>query len=112
MPIPKSDKFKKLLASFSVNRPDLGDSWREFVAVHKELVNEDGKLIELPAISFWYREESDLSLERMLQKIVEDLEKAGHEMNLELAASVAAIFAYTKGTETSAAERFNQMFFR
>ena len=110
MPIHKSDKFEKLLASFSVNRPVSGDSWREFVAVPKKRVNEDGKSVELPPISFWYREESDLGLDRVLQKIVEALEETGHEANLELAATVAAVFAHTNGTVGSAVERLNQIF--
>jgi hypothetical protein len=112
MPIHKSDKFEKLLASFSTTRPDLGDSWRQFVAVPNKRVNEDGKLIELPSISFWYREESDLGLDRVLQKIVEGLKDAGHEANIELAATMAAVFAHTNGTAASAVDRLNQIFLR
>jgi len=98
MPIPKSDKFESLLASLSVTRPDASDRWQEFVAAREEPVNLDGHWAAAPAISFWYREESDLRLERLLQKIAEELNEAGHPAAIHRTAATAMTKAGTART--------------
>jgi hypothetical protein len=93
MPIPKSDKFESLLASLSVTRPDASDRWQEFVAAREEPVNLDGHWAAAPAISFWYREESDLRLERLLQKIAEELNEAGYPADEKIAATYKCVIS-------------------
>lgn len=110
MLLPQSDKFEQLLASFSPSRPISGENWREFVAVPKREANDEDFRGQLPSISFWYRENSDLGLERVLAKIVDCLKEANHPANLDLAATISAIFAHTETNGSSAVERFNRVF--
>lgn len=110
MPIPNTPKFEALLASFSVTKPEPPEGWREFVAVQKQSLNNDYEFKNAPAVTFWYRDDTGLSLESLLEKISEELNKLGHVTSLELASVVTALFAYSKGSAASAVERFNFMF--
>jgi hypothetical protein len=110
MPLPKVEKFEQLLASISVTRPSPLDLWKEFVAVPKRQVNLDGRRSVTPSISFWYREQSDLGLDKLLGKIVSSLEEANHPANLQLAGIALAIYAYCGRSDGSAVDQFNLLF--
>lgn len=110
MPIPNTPKFEALLSSFSRTKPEPSDGWREFVAVPALKLNEDGNLIERRAIIFWYREESDLTMESLLRTILRELKQPGHVAETALAATVVAMFAYSTNPMKSSVERFNLLF--
>jgi hypothetical protein len=39
--------------------------WREFIAIPEHTVNQDGRLLHRPVITFWYRGEGDLTIEAL-----------------------------------------------
>lgn len=110
MPLPDTPKFEALLNSFSRTKPEPSDAWREFVAVPAMTLTEDGSFVERRAVTFWYREESDLTMESLLRTILRELRQGGHVAQTELAATIAAMFAYSTGPTKSSVERFNMLF--
>jgi hypothetical protein len=73
MPIPNAPKFEALLSSFCVTKPKVAEGWREFVAVQKQSLSKDYEFENAPAVTFWYRDDTGLSLESFLKKITEEL---------------------------------------
>jgi len=107
MPLPQSANFEALLGSFVSDKPLQGDGWREFIAIPTTTVVQDDARLELPAISFWYRDQSDLSVESLQKRVSSELAHQGHLSNLEMAAAVLGMFAYSKKSSSSAVQQFN-----
>ncbi len=110
MYLPDIPKFESLLNSFTMVRPETDEGWREHVAVPVEQVSLDGRRIGLPSISFWYREDHDLTLEGLFKKINAELSSVGQKVNLELVAAAVAIFACSNRGSFSGVEQFNRFF--
>lgn len=110
MSLPSTAEFEALLGSFCVTKPEGAESWREFVAVPANSLNQDYELVKAASVAFWYRDNIGLTMEPLLKKITQELDRLGHNSNREMAAIVCALFAYSEGTVTSAIERFNLIF--
>jgi hypothetical protein len=109
MPLPQSENFEALLASFAPERPSEGAGWEEFIAVpERGAFTQDGGRFVLPAISFWYRAEGDLSMEALQKKVASELAHHGHASNSGVAAAVLAMFAFAKKSPSSVVQQFNE----
>jgi hypothetical protein len=107
MPLPQSDNFEALLASFISDKPLEGAGWREFIATPTDTVFKDGARLELPAISFWYRDEGNLTVEALQKRVSSELTHQGHLSNPEIAAAILGMFAFSKKSCGSAVQQFN-----
>lgn len=110
MPIPNNPPFEALLGSFSVSKPQNSEGWREFLAVPKKTQTRDYQFESVSAVTFWYRDDTGVSLEALLKKLAEELNRLGHATTLESVAVLVALFAYSKGQAGSAVDRFNALF--
>jgi Apea-like HEPN len=109
MPLPQTLEFENLLGSFTDRCPDLDGNWSEFQGVSSEPLAAKYKVAKAPPLAFWYRDDG-LSLESLLKKITEDLQKLGHVSNRDLAAVIVTHFAFARRSAGSAVECFNHLF--
>ena len=72
--IPKTSKFEVLLNSFRVTKPDVAGNWREFVAVPRKSLSNNFEIESAFAVTFWYRDDTGISMESFLIKIIEEAE--------------------------------------
>src|SRR5438874_2318468 len=108
MSLPQLPNFEALLASFVSDKPADGEGWREFVAVPEELhVTPEGALLDLPAISFWYCVEGNLTVEALQKRVASELAYHGHASSAQIAAEVLGMFAFAKKSSASRVQQFN-----
>jgi hypothetical protein len=109
MPLPQAANFESLLASFAPEKPSEGSGWEEFIAVpERGAFMEDDRQFVLPAISFWYRAQGNLSMEVLQKRVASELANHGHSSSPEIAAAVLAMFAFAKKSSSSVVQQFNE----
>lgn len=109
MPIPDIDVFNEILGSMTLRSPNPAVDYDYFEAVPPRVLGEESNVHMANPVRIWHKKDTRLKLNRLVDRINEELKSRGHFFKDEMVLSILGLFCLTQSQDTAPVSRLNNI---